>query len=490
MYKFEKDFLWGFSISGFQFEMGDKSGKYIDKNTDWYKWVNNSLNIENGIVSGDKPEDGPDYFNYYEEDHSYMKKMGCNILRLGVEWSRIFKESTKDIKVDILREKKDIIDIKITEETIKELKKIADKKAIEDYKNIMNDAKNKGMKIFLNLWHFTLPLWIHDPIKVNNLRQGPFGWVDEDTIIEFVKYAAFMAYEFDEIVDYWSTENEPQVVSSLGYLNCMAGFPPAIMNELYYIKALKNQAQAHARAYDSMKNYTKKPIGLIYAFTWATTLDENKSICDEAMYKSAYYFMDMITKGVYKENFEDEKRYRKDLEKRCDFIGINYYSRTMFEKTSHDIKSISGYGQSCVGMSKSKDNRPVSDIGWEIYPEGLKELLLALKERYNKPMIITENGLSDEEDISRKNYLISHLIMMNEAIKEGADVFGYLHWSYSDNYEWAKGLNKRFGIISIDFKTKKRTPRPSYYIFKEIIKNNEIPDDMIDFAKFPYNYLK
>lgn len=491
MYRFKDNFFWGFSVSGFQFEMGDKEGKNTDKNTDWYKWVNNRLTVSNGIVSGDYPENGPDYFTYYDMDHEYMKDMGCNMLRTGIEWSRIFKNSTENVKVAVVKNNDDIVNIEISEKNIAELDKLADKEAIEKYREIFINAKNKGMKIFLNLWHFTLPLWIHDPVKVNNFREGPFGWADDKTVVEFVKYAAFIAYKFNDIVDYWSTENEPRVVSSLGYIECNAGFPPAIMNENFYVKALKNQAQAHTRAYDAMKKFTDKPIGLIYAFTWATPLNpEDSCIIERAMYESSYYFMDMITKGLYDDDLSGKQRYREDMDNRCDFIGINYYARTMFTKSENGLRSVNGYGQACAGMEKSCDGRPVSDIGWEIYPEGLKYVLLDLQKKYEKPMIITENGISDTEDIWRKNYLISHLIMAHQAIESGADLFGYLHWSYSDNYEWAKGLQKRFGIIGIDFKTKKRTPRPSYYLFREIAKSNSIPDDMTDFAKFPYNYLK
>src|SRR6056297_1616657 len=205
---FSKDFYYGASTAGFQVEMG--SGKAIDRNTDWYVWTRDKLNARNGIVSGDNPEDGCDYWLNYKAFHDLAAEAGMNMLRIGVEWSRIFPEATFDC------------------ESPEDLKKAADMSAVDHHKEIMKDITRRGMKLMVNLNHFTLPLWLHDPLKVNRDKDlSAAGWVDERSVKEFAKYAQFVVSEMDELVDFWSTQNEPNVVA-MPYNNCGMGFPPSI----------------------------------------------------------------------------------------------------------------------------------------------------------------------------------------------------------------------------------------------------------------------
>lgn len=205
---FPKNFLWGVSSSGFQFEMGDPAGKGIDRNTDWFLWVHDRYNIENKVVSGDLPEHGPNYWNLYEKDHQIAKDVGLNSYRLGIEWSRIFPTSTRDVKVDFERnEFGRMSSISAKEDFLEKLDKIADVNVLNHYKKIILDIISKNMKPIICLNHFTLPLWVHDPINVRNSggRIGPKGWIDEETIVEFWKYSAYLAWKLGDIVDFWVT---------------------------------------------------------------------------------------------------------------------------------------------------------------------------------------------------------------------------------------------------------------------------------------------
>lgn len=463
---FPKSFMFGASLSGFQFEMGNPNeAKELDTQTDWFVWVRDLENLLNGIVSGDLPENGAWYWRNYEKIHQLAVDFGMDTLRIGIEWSRIFPSSTKEIPFG--------------EGMLEKLDEIANKEAVEHYRKIMEDMKAKGLKVFVNLNHFTLPLWIHDPLAVRKGKPtDKLGWVSDDTPKEFAKYAEYIAWKFSNIVDYWSSMNEPHVVAQLGYFQIMAGFPPSYFSPEWYIKSLKNQAMAHNLAYDAIKKHSDKPVGVIYSFTWFDTVEPNdKGIFENAMWLANWNYMDQV----------------KD---KTDYIGVNYYTRSVIDKLPTPIKfqdfelnwyTVRGFGYACPEGGLALSGRPASEFGWEIYPEGLYYLLKAIHERYNKPLIVTENGIADEKDKYRSQVIISHLYAVEKAMNEGVDVRGYLHWSIVDNYEWAKGYSKRFGLAYTDLEKKTYIPRPSMYVFREIARTRSI-DQFKGYD--PYNLMK
>ncbi len=256
---FPDEFLWGVSSSGFQFEMGDSFGKALDENSDWFVWVHDRQNIELEVVSGDFPEDGANYWFLYKKDHKIFEDLGFNACRLGIEWSRIFPRSTSKLKVEV--EKSDdgrISGIHAEEAFMEKLEKIANNEALNHYRLMILDLKNKGIKPHICLNHFTLPLWIHNPIAARStkLKRGFRGWLDDDTIIEFWKYAAYVAWKLGDIVDFWATLNEPVSVAEGGYLFPeLAHFPPGLRNYTAFKTVLGNMIVAHARAYDAIKKW-------------------------------------------------------------------------------------------------------------------------------------------------------------------------------------------------------------------------------------------
>jgi beta-galactosidase len=502
---FPDKFLWGASSCGFQFEMGDPSRASLDGNTDWFAWVHDKQNIEKKAVSGEFPEDGPNYWFLFKEDHKISSNLGFNAYRLGIEWSRIFPNNTRELKVNV--EKSDdgrISGIHAEEALLEKLEKIANNDALNHYRLMILDLKKRGIRPYLCLNHFTLPLWIHDPIAARNskLKAGFRGWFDEDVIIEFWKYAAYLAWKIGDLVDFWATFNEPAVIAESGYLLPeVAYFPPGLRNFSAFKKVLGNMVVAHARAYDAIKEWDKvkterdsdssAEVGLIQNVSPITPYDPKRDSETSAFANHLHnqFFVEAASKGWLDENINgiretgETKRY---LENKMDWIGVNYYTRNvmkhgrsilarLFAGIPYVPEIVTDYGNNCKPNSVSKDGRPTSDFGWELYPEGLTEAL-ELMSKYGKPMYVTENGIADAEDKLRPQFITEHLRELDKAInKDKLNVKGYFHWALTDNYEWASGFKMKFGLYAIDFKTKARLPRKSAEVYKRIIEKKGVP---------------
>jgi beta-galactosidase len=497
---FNEKFLWGVSSSGFQFEMGDPSGKGVDANTDWFVWVHDAENIRRGIVSGDLPENGIDYWHFYAKDHELAKKLGLNAYRIGIEWSRIFPESTAAVQVGVERASDgNISRVDVDEKALEELEKLADKEALNHYRLVIEDLRAKGFKVFVCLNHFTLPLWIHNPlvVRATRLRRGPKGWLEETTIIEFVKYAAFIAWSLGDLVDNWATLNEPMAVCEAGYMMAQSGFPPGVNSFMAAKRAAKNMVLAHAHAYetikrwDSVKAESDSPssayVGLIHNVIPTHPLSQSEKLDVQAAQfmdnLHNQFFPRAVAEGWLDENLngvKEKSEVKGYLTNRLDWLGVNYYTRFVIKgKRNLLAKLFAGipavpeivpnYGFGCQPNSQSADGRPVSDMGWEIYPEGMLEALKSMA-KFAKPICITENGIADAEDNLRPKFLEDHIAVLEKAVEEEKiDVRGYFHWALTDNYEWARGFKMRFGLFAVDLQTKKRKKRKSAETYKRII---------------------
>ena len=504
---FPQKFLWGTSNSGFQFEMGDSAGLNVDSGSDWYLWVHDKTNIEKGVVSGDLPENGVDYWNLYKKDHNIAHRLGLNAYRIGIEWSRIFPKSTAAIKVKFEKAADgSFAKIEVDDAALKRLDEVADKVAVNHYRAMIEDLRNKGIKVFVCLNHFTLPLWIHNPITVRDtkLRQGPKGWADKQIIVEFTKYSAYVAWKLGDVVDEWATFNEPMVMPETGYLIPQSGFPPGLNNFLVSRKVAFNLAVAHARAYDVIKkadtvkadedSASAADVGVIHnvipAMPFRAENEADVKAADFLNRMHNHYFPQSACSGWVDRNLNgllgkgEIKDYLKD---RLDWLGVNYYTRavvkgkkSLLARIFAGMQAVPGmaenYGFLCKPNSTSADGRPVTDSGWEIYPEGLLEALKAMH-RYGRPLYVTENGLADVKDTLRPQFLIDHLKILEKAInEEKINVKGYFHWALTDNYEWAKGFSMKFGLCEVELKTKKRKERKSAMAYKNIITNGTATD--------------
>lgn len=494
MVEFPSGFKWGVSQSGFQFEMGDRYRRFLDPNTDWWHWVRDPYNISTRLVSGDLPEDGIDYLGLYKVDHENAAWLGLNIYRIGIEWSRVFPHPTWFIEVDVEYDGRGFVkDVRLSKETIEKLDEYANQDAVNLYREIIVDLRKRGFKVIVNLLHFTLPYWLHNPVKArnSNMTKGPLGYAEKAFPVEFAKFAAYMAYKLGDIVDTWSTMNEPMVPIELGYMAPHSGFPPGVNRPDLVLVAFTNTVLAHALAYKLIKRFdntkadpnSKEPakVGIIHNFIPAYPIDE-ASI--EASEHYNYFHNHMILRAISEGKLDlglDGKTIveLQQASGTLDWLGVNYYTRLVIRKKSDppfpvlDFEAIPGYGYACVPFGVSRAGRWCDGMGWEMFPEGLTEsILMALS--YSKVLYVTENGTSDPRDAARAKHLVSHIYSISRAIEQGVHVHGYLHWSLNDNYEWAHGFRQKFGLFEVDLITKERRPRGSARVYKEIASTNSL----------------
>lgn len=302
-----------------------------------------------------------------------------------------------------------------------------DEREVEHYKEVLRSAKRHGLKIFLTIHHFTNPQWFAE--------KGAFA--KRQNIPLFLRYVRFVTTAFDEYVDFWITINEPEA-SYMSYL--WGDWPPQKKNIFLTFRVLNNLISAHNQSADIIHAISDKPLGIA---------------CDLIDFSPISFWSNIFTTQIFR--FMNFYVLRKTIQK-SDFIGVNYYFH---------------FKIGLLGRAVAKITRK-SDMGFEVYPKGFKHVLLYLKQ-YNKPLYVTENGIADHRDAQREEFIRDHLLYMHQAISEGADVRGYLHWSLIDNFEWAEGYHMKFGLIHIDRENNlKRTIRPSAKAYAEICRQNYI----------------
>ena len=322
------------------------------------------------------------------------------------------------------------------------------------------------------------------------MYRGPKGWVDENTIVEFTKYVAYMAWKLGDLVKYWATFNEPMAVAEGGYMITESGFPPGLRHAFRaFKKVARHLVVAHARSYDVIKkNCSSANVGLIHNVIPIMPLSPEKtSDVKAAKYMNMIhnrFFIQAVSRGWPDENLNEVKEMgeiEKYLGNRLDWLGVNYYSRLVVKGRSFELAKffagtsvipsvVPGFGFIGQPYSRSADGLLTSAIGWELYPKGLLDALKAMKE-FGKPIYLTENGVSDVKDVLGSKFLVEHLKILGKAIsEEKIDVRGYFHWALTDNYEWAKGFGQKFGLYSVDLETKSRKSRKSAEVLKGIIK--------------------
>lgn len=296
-----------------------------------------------------------------------------------------------------------------------------DEKEIKHYQKVIDALRKRGIEPFVTLWHWTLPLWIRDI----------GGWENKKTVDYFLRYVdkILSAQGGLKSVQYFITLNEPEIFASNSYLKGV--WPPQNKCLRSYFKVFRNLIEAHRRAYKIIKENNPE----------AKTGIAKNNIYFEGR---ALFLIDWWWNGYFLNKI---KNYQ-------DFIGLNYYFHRCFPKNKNEI---------------------ISDLGWEIYPEGIYHVLKDLK-KYGLPVYITENGVADAQDEKREKFIKEHLYWVHRAIQEGVDVYGYFYWSLLDNFEWDKGFWPRFGLVEVDYKTMERKIRPSALEYKKIIEANAVEE--------------
>ncbi len=307
---------------------------------------------------------------------------------------------------------------------------VFDEAAIEHYRDVIASVKRHGMEPFVTLWHWTMPLWFY--------RKG--GFEKKENARYFVRFAERMVAELDE-VRFWITLNEPEVYAKSSYVDGL--WPPQKRGFINGWRVFGRLARAHCEAYRAIKRIAPDAqVGVAKSNSWF-----------EAAHWwdiPAKWYAEFIWNDYFIGRIRDTQ----------DFIGLNFYFHNRIENWHYN----------------RNENVRTSDLGWDLSPATIYHVLMDLK-RYRVPVYITENGLADAADAQRPWFLRETLKAVHRAIRDGVDVRGYLHWSLMDNFEWAAGFWPRFGLIEIDYATQKRTPRPSAYVYRDIIKANAVEEE-------------
>lgn len=482
---FPDGFLWGTAMAAFQVEMG--LGE-VDSNSDWYVWAHDEENIKKGLVSGDGPEDGPGFWELFRDDlRLACEGLGNNAVRLSFDWSRIFPEQTRDVPVKVRFDSYgNVCGVDVPLDSIRLLEDRAYQPSVQRYREILTECRRLDLTFLLTLYHWPLPLWIHDPIACRDdfAHAVRRGWVDQTTVVEFAKYAAYVAKTFGDLVDLYATLNEPMVVSGAGYLWKGSGFPPGLSGFGLFVEVSKNLAIAHGIAYEQVKKWDRAScsaygpayVGVVHNPQYYEPFNKDSREDVRAArfveYEWNEWILNMILKGDYDLNLNmriEKDEQRPSLVKGCDFIGVNYYSRNR-------IRAVKSKRPSFPGFEMVPCTENCTDMGWEIYPQGMRYVTNWVYNRYRRPIMITENGIADAKDEKRSDYLLRHLEEIHKAITEdNVPIKGYFHWSLLDNFEWARGFKMRFGLYRVNNETKKRTLTKAVPVYKQIATTNTLP---------------
>lgn len=444
MVRFEKNFIFGLATSSYQIE-----GAAAEDGRSPSIW--DTFCITPGkVYEGHTGDVACDHYHRYKEDVGILKEIGVNAYRFSISWSRIFPENGQ-----------------------------YNPKGMEFYKKLIDELNRNDIKPTVTLFHWDLPMWAYN--------MG--GWLNRDSVKWFQEYAVKVFEELNDSVKFWITHNEPYCASILGYY--LGIHAPGHKNTREALIAAHHILLSHGAAVEAFREFgfRDRKIGIALNLTPFYSVSDSKEDIEAAFRGdglSNRWFLDPILKASYPgdmkkvfNNAAGEFDFIKDgdLQKisiKNDFLGVNYYSRALV-KFSQDSK---------LNYQSVKGNLKKTAMGWEIYPEGLYDIIVKLRKEYTQlPIYITENGaafddtLSDKKrinDVERINYIKSHLLKIAELNQQGADIRGYYLWSFMDNFEWAYGYSKRFGIVYVDFKTQERILKDSALWYKDVIKNRAI----------------
>lgn len=442
---FPKNFIWGAASAAHQIEGAyNEDGKGLSI-WDVYAGKNgNTRYNENGKVACD-------HYHRVDEDIALIKELGIPYYRFSISWPRVIPEGTGEIN----------------------------KKGLQFYSDLVDKLLANGIEPMVTLYHWDYPYALH--------RKG--SWLNDDSPDWFLEYTKVIVDALSDRVQYWITINEPQCVLGCGYFGGFhAPFQKAQTIDL--LKMGKNILISHGKAVNYIRSHAKKkpiigftPIGPSY-----TPVDNSEAAIEEAKKKtfsvggegfsfSISYWSDPVFLGHYPEELYDtfgdmvpemSDEEWKLVTEPLDFYGTNiYYSQAERDTIDYPENRYQG--------------SPETHLGWVMSPEVMYWSSKFLYERYKKPIMITENGMSEHDwicldgkvhDSYRIDYTHRYLKEFLRAGEEGVEIMGYIHWSLTDNFEWAEGYTHRFGLIYVDYSTQKRIIKDSGYWYRDVIATN------------------
>lgn len=442
---FPNDFLWGAATASYQIE--GAAQEYGRGECIWTRFSH----TPGKVLNGDTGDVACDHYHRYRDDVQMMKDMGFSAYRFSTSWPRVIPAGTG----------------------------ATNEAGLAFYDSLVDTLLEANITPFLTLYHWDLPQALQD--------KG--GWTNRDIIGWYTDYVDLMTRRLGDRVKHWITFNEPWVVSFLGYY--IGIHAPGIKDLGQGLTAAHHLLLAHGDAVPLIRaNVPDAKVGItldLHHRQPASDKPEDVAAFEREDSYMFRWFTDPVFKGVYPDNLtgwlaENAPNVDQDEIKKAavpiDFLGLNYYMRWFIK---HDPQA-----QPLQASSFPLDGAELTTMGWEVHPEGLRKVLLRLRDEYNPPCIyITENGsafVDPEpvdgvvEDPRRTAYLKGHLQAVDAAIDQGVPVKGYFAWSLMDNYEWALGYSQRFGIVYVDYETQERTLKRTAHYYKDVIKANALLD--------------
>jgi beta-glucosidase len=404
---------------------------------------------------GDTGDVACDHYHRYPQDVALMAGLGLSAYRFSVSWPRVLPQGAGAVE----------------------------QRGLDFYRRLVDELLAAGVTPWLTLYHWDLPQALQD--------RG--GWADRDTAARFADYAAVVHEALGDRVPHWSTLNEPMCSALLGY---MAGeHAPGHRDPVEASRAVHHLLLGHGLATRVLRDRGADHLGITLNFTPVHPASDEAADVDAARRLDGQQnrmFLEPIVRGAYPADVvEDLAAAGAPLPVQdgdlavistpIDWLGVNYY----FTSTVRVVAEPTGKPSPFIGAERIDDvepTGPTTSMGWNVAPESFTDLLLRLREvAPGLPVYITENGSAwpDEvgpdgqvHDPERVDYLLRHLAAVTTAIERGADVRGYFAWSLMDNFEWARGYAQRFGLVHVDYRTQRRTPKDSAQVYAAVLRRH------------------
>ena len=432
---FPTDFVWGVATSAFQIEGAAALDGKGQSNWDTF------CRLPGAIADGSNGNVACDHYHRWAADLDTVQNLGVDAYRFSVSWPRVQPSGSG----------------------------AWNEKGLDFYDHLVDGLLNRGLAPYLTLHHWDLPQVLQD--------QG--GWAHRDTVYRFVEYAQGVAERLGDRVASITTHNEPWVMATLGYETGI--FAPGIKDRRRAMQAAHHLMLSHGLATQALRaDGCPSALGIVLNLSPVQPASDGPDDIAQARHEDGRllrWYMDPLFHGRYPQDIVEylgadaPQMAPGDLAaiaQAMDFLGLNYYSRAVVSaKGPWDVK---------------QSGLELTDMGWEIYPQGLTELLLRLHRDYRvPPLFVTENGGAFKDtlqhgrvhDAGRTAYIKSHIAAVGEALRQGVPMAGYMVWSLMDNFEWASGYEKRFGIVHVDYATQQRTLKDSALWYRSFLQQQQ-----------------
>lgn len=435
---FPNDFIFGAATAAYQIEGHSFGGA---GSTHWDTFAatpGNVFGAHDGAVACD-------HYHRFEADLDLLQSAGMDAYRFSTSWARVLPEGRGQVNEE----------------------------GLDFYDRLVDAILARGLKPFQTLYHWEMPSALAD--------LG--GWTNRDVAQWFGDFTDIIMARIGDRIESVATLNEPWCVSFLSHF--LGHHAPGKRDIRATARAMHHVNLAHGEAMARLRARGQKNCGIVLNFEHSQPGNDTPEAQAAAELQDAIYnqwFIGAIAKGSYPQRVLDgfgqhmPKDWQADMElisQPIDWLGVNYYTRNLIVPAPE---------LPWPSINVTADPLPKTDMGWAIFPEGLRNILGRLSKDYvgDMPIYVTENGmawndtLTDEgiDDPARTDYINGHVLAVKEAIEAGANMKGFFYWSLLDNYEWAFGYDKRFGIVHVDYETQVRTPKASFHALAQALKTN------------------